>query len=334
MGIYPIRNIVLWLVFFLICMGLGYPTLNRYDPRKTGGLLDTETYYELAVHGPANADPQLRYRLLIPELVRPIARIAAGHIGTWEPVFFGFLVVNSFFTATTAYLLVVVARKLGAEESVALLAAALCLLNFETANVRLSGMVDSAEGFCFIAIVWSLLSGRIGLLALWGVIGALSRETFVPLCIAFTAAWWWFTPGKGKNWRVAVLPSLAALVSITILQSVVSGHLLLPSEFAAALQPSGGHLSALFHNIVDQNLLYCIVWLLPLGLPRLTRLPSPWIAGCAAATVVDFALVTWHSSSPGAAARPFFSIAGPMLSLSAAMYLVCVRVNGGEVNEA
>lgn len=310
-----------WLLFFLICLGLGYPTLNRYDPRRTGGLRDTVTYYELATGGPAHADSQLRYRMLIPLLARPVARIAAGHIGTWEPVFFGFLVVNSFFTATTAWLLVLVGRRFVDTEAAALLAAALYLLNFETANIRLSGMVDSAEGFCFMAIVWSLLAGRISWLALWGALGAISRETFVPLCIVFVLAWWWIMPRRRENWQVFVLPSVAALVSLVIVQSVVSGHILLPWQFAAALNPAAGHLNALFHNVLDQNLLYCVVWLLPLGLLRLKRLPSPWIAACAAGVLLDFALVTWHSSSPGASARPFFSIAGPLLSLSAAIYL-------------
>ncbi len=329
-----IREFILWLVFFFICLGLGYPTLNRYDPRKTGGLSDTETYYELAVHGPEHADPQLKYRLLIPELARPVAHAAAGHIGTWDPVFFGFLIVNSFFTASTAYLLVVVGRRFAGTEAAALLAAALYLLNFETANIRLSGMVDSAEGFCLMAIVWSLLSGRVALLALWAVLGALSRETFVPLCIAFTFAW--SLAGKKPEMRLSaafgqlrdmrlsaafLVPSAAALLTITILQSAVSGHLTLPWQFAASVNPAGGHFGALIHNLFDQNLLYCIVWLLPLGLPRLMRLPRPWIAACAAAALTDFALVTWHSSVPGAAARPFFSVAGPLLSLSTALYL-------------
>ena len=31
-----IREFILWLVFFLICLGpRATPTLNRYDPRKT-----------------------------------------------------------------------------------------------------------------------------------------------------------------------------------------------------------------------------------------------------------------------------------------------------------
>ena len=27
-----IQKAILWLLFFLICLGLGYPPLNRYDP--------------------------------------------------------------------------------------------------------------------------------------------------------------------------------------------------------------------------------------------------------------------------------------------------------------
>jgi hypothetical protein len=313
-----------WVLFFLICLGLGYPTLNRYDPRNTGGLSDTTTYYELATQGPGHADAQLKYRLLIPELARPIANAARGHIGTWDPVFFGFLMVNSAFTASTAWLLMIVARRFVKTESTAILAAALYLLNFEVSNIRLSGMVDSAEGFCLMAIVWSLLNGRVALLALWAILAALSKETSVPLIIAFTAAWYIANPSMRTEMRLSgafLIPALTALVTITALQSAVSGHLVLPWQFAEALRPAGGHLEALYHNLIDQNLLYCIVWLLPLGIPRLMRLPKAWLTAAAAATLIDFALVTWHSSVAGAAARPLFSIAGPLLSLSAAIYL-------------
>ena len=311
------RNALLIAVFFLICFGLGYPTLNRYDPRASGGLGDTIVYYDLAVHGPrASLDPQLKFRLLIPLLSRPVTRLAAGHIGTWEPVFFGFLVVNSLFTALTAWLLVVVARRFTASEPAALLAAALYLLNFETSNIRVSGMVDSGEGLALMAIVWSLLTGRLWLLPVWGLLGTASKETFVPLCMVFSAGWWFF------DRRAMVLSAgVAALVGIAVLQSLVLGHWMWPWEFAAALGPQGNHWRALRENVLDQNLLYCIVWLLPLGLPRLRRLPLAWVAASLAAVLVDFALVTWHISSAGAAARPFFSFAGPLLSLSAAMYL-------------
>lgn len=29
-------RVLTWAMFFLMCLGLGYPTLSRYDPRQTG----------------------------------------------------------------------------------------------------------------------------------------------------------------------------------------------------------------------------------------------------------------------------------------------------------
>jgi uncharacterized membrane protein len=256
-------------------------------------------------------------------MARAVAVAARDHFGSWDPVFFGFLVVNSLFTAGTAYLLVVAGRRLLITEAAALFGGALYLLNFETANIRLSGMIDSAEGFCFMAIVCSLLSGRRALLPVWSALGAVSRETFVPLCIVFTAAWWWVERGEKSRtvWSVAVIPALAALFSISLLQSVVSGHMITPWTHAAAMEGNGAHLAALVRNIADRNLVYCAVWLLPLGLIRLREFPPAWIAASGAGVITAFALVTWYGSTPGAATRPFFSIAGPLLSLSAAVFI-------------
>ena len=311
----------LWLVLFLMCFGLGYPTLNRYDTRTTGGLSDTESYYKLAVNGPHGSDDQLQYRMLIPLMTRPVTALTRGHIGTWDPVFLGFLVVNSFFVASTAWLTVVIATALGFTETIGLLAAALYLLNFETANIRLSAMVDSAEGCFMLAVVWALLMRRYGILVLSAAIGAAAKETFVPLVIAFITGWWWFDR-RNLSWRVAAVPCVAAVVAITAIQSVIQAHLFLPWQFAGGLRSSVGPIPALINNLFDQNLFYCLVWLLPLGLPRLRHLPFPWLAGALAAVLMDFALVGYHGSVAGAAARPFFSAAGPLLSLSAAIFVL------------
>ena len=39
------RQAILWSLFFLICMGLGYPALNRYDARAVPGLYDTRAIF-------------------------------------------------------------------------------------------------------------------------------------------------------------------------------------------------------------------------------------------------------------------------------------------------
>ncbi len=45
------QRVLLWSLFFLICMGLGYPTLNRYDPQSVPGLYDSVGYASLVTGG-------------------------------------------------------------------------------------------------------------------------------------------------------------------------------------------------------------------------------------------------------------------------------------------
>src|SRR2546427_8834234 len=99
--------ILLWGLFFLICFGLGYPTLNRYDPRKSGNP-DAIEYYQLVEGNPQAVPEHSRYRVLVPYLAKPFYWLAEGQVGTWNPVFFGLLVANSIFSATSACLLVII----------------------------------------------------------------------------------------------------------------------------------------------------------------------------------------------------------------------------------
>ena len=311
----------MWAVLYFICFGLGYPTLNRYDSRAVGGLSDSVDYYRLVTDGPAALSSHVRFRILVPFLARPFARVAEGRLGTWNPVYFGLLVVNAFFTATTSYLLVLVGRKLLYDDRLAILGAAAYLLNFEIANNRLTPLVDSAEGCFFMALTWSLFSRRFWTLPLWGVLGAMAKESFVPFATVFTAVWC-LSAHRREQWKLAeVLASLstglAALVTVMLVQATVSGQVVLPWNFAATLRGSV-NLGPLIANIVDKNLLYGFLWLLPLGVWQLPCFPRPWIFACAAAVATDLVLVAYYGAAPGTAARAIFSIAGPLLSLSVA----------------
>lgn len=324
------RELLLWIILFLICFGLGYPTLNRYDPRETGGLSDTQDYYVLVTHPADIAPSYIRFRVLVPLLARPLYLLAEGHIGTWEPVFLSLLIVNSFFVATTAYLLVCIGRRLLPTDSAALLAATIYLLDFEVSNLRLSGMLDSAEGFFLIAIVWSLLSRRYWLLPIWGLSGALAKETFVPFCLVFTFVWWGISR-RGERWTagetMATLSTGAvAILSAFAVQSAITGRPIWPWAFAGSVFAPTGHLQALAENIFDRNLLYGFAWLLPVGAFRLRCFPRQWMLSCATVSVLVFILVAWHGDSAGTAARALFSVAGPLLSLSAATYLAAIPV--------
>src|SRR5579862_3098921 len=101
-------GILLWFVLFFICLGLGYPTLNRYDPRTIVGTHDSGWYYDIVTHGPRVAEGEMRIRLLVPYIATPFYRLAKGRFGTWEPVFFGLLVANAMLVATTAFSLIMV----------------------------------------------------------------------------------------------------------------------------------------------------------------------------------------------------------------------------------
>src|SRR4030081_3391146 len=100
------RVTLLWSIFFLIACGLGYPILNRFDPRQTPGLSDVKTYASL-VTGTASPDAgHVRFRVLVPWLAKPFYRLAQGRFATWDPVMFGLLVADSLFVAGTAVLIV------------------------------------------------------------------------------------------------------------------------------------------------------------------------------------------------------------------------------------
>jgi hypothetical protein len=325
-------HILLWVVLFLMCLGLGYPTLNRYDPRSTIGLSDTRGYYELATRGPAAVPSHMRFRVLVPFLTRPLTHIAEGRTGSWEPVFFGFLIVNSLFAATTAWLLILAAGRIAGSHATGLLSGAIYLLNFENSNLRLSGMIDSSEGCFLMAITFCLLRRRLWPLPVLGILGALAKETFVPFTLVFTLTWW-FVSRRRELWKpgetlFVLSTGLLALLSLTVLQTAMSGHVVWPWQFGESLRAEGGHVQSLANNIFDRNLLYGFVWLLPIGLLRVKKLPLPWVFACASTAALDFTLVAWYGAAQGTAARALFSIAGPLLSLSVALYFGQPRTDG------
>ena len=86
------HRVILWALFFLICLGLGYPTLNRYDPRIAPGVADSEGYYSMVIGTTGAGDES--HRVLVPYLARPIYWLSNNRTHTWSPVFFALLVVN------------------------------------------------------------------------------------------------------------------------------------------------------------------------------------------------------------------------------------------------
>ncbi len=320
------HRVMLWTLFFLICMGLGYPTLNRYDPRSTPGVTDSEGYYSMVLGGTDAGDES--HRVLVPYLAKPIYWLVNNHLHTWNPVFFALLVVNSFFIATSASLLVVVGYRIVDDNATAMLAGFVYLLDFAVANFNLSGMVDSAVNCLLMAVVWALLTERWWLLPVLGILGALAKETFVPLSFVLALTWWLTAFRRGTSqllqlvWIAAILP--VGFVTVNFLMSMGPSPYS-PMSFAASRWAKSGssflYLSGLYRCLFAREFIYTFAWLIPLGIWRLGRLPRTWVIGSTCAGLAALAMGAYDDAL-GNATRAVFSAAGPLLSLSVALFLV------------
>jgi hypothetical protein len=323
----PSRLAFLFLLFFVICCGLGYPILNRIDWRTApGGLQDLQKYAGMVTGQPiVDVSNHTRYRVLVPYLAKPFYRLAENHVGTWDPIMFSLLIVNSLLVAATVtVLLVVVERELGSY-IFGLGAAFIYLLNFAVPNLRLVGFIDAGEGFFLMVLVWSLVVERYWLLPVLGILGAATKESFVPYLVIFSFTWWVCSrktlgePRLKALWMVSSW--IAALLSLVAVQRAVTGVYRSPLRFGLELRGDSAYLSHFLHSLADRNLWYIFVWLLPLSLVRLRRFPRNWKLATAAATVTAFAMDGYYGSPPGAIGRTLFSVAGPLLSASVAMLL-------------
>ena len=331
--------LLLWLLFFAICFGLGYPMLRRYDPRTTEGLSDASKYYAIVTGADTSPFKEMfRCRVLVPYVARPFYWLAQNHLHPWNAGFFALLVASSLFCATTACLIVSVGHKLFDELPTALLAATLYLLSFAIPNLQLSGLIDAGEA-CFMAfVVWSLLNGKWWLLPLWGLLGALAKETFVPFACIF-AFTWWLTAGRqnqpgrvGLKW--ADLKWLAALAivglgTVVAVHARISGQLNWPWTIAGQARAPVNFFVALWHCLTERSFWYVFGWLIPLGVWRLKIFPKPWVA--AAIATSGFAILLGaYSNAGGTVGRATFNIIGPLLSLSVASLIAQRNLAAGE----
>ena len=325
------RRLLIWAVLFLICLGLGYPTLNRYDLRTV--VPDAGVYAKIATDGPGAVENHFRFRVLIPFLVRPVYAVAQGRVGSWDALSFGFLIVNSIFVASTAFLLLEIGYSVLGSLPIALVGATLFLLNFAVSNAQLAGLVDGGEGFFLMATVASLFSRRWWMLPMFGVLGALTKESFVPFSITLVATWWWISERGRANrvrtswWLFGMI--VAETAAVAVLQSSISGHLILPWSFALGLNSHSNYASNFVAWVTDRNSWYVLIWLLPLGLPRIKRFPREWVVASATASFVAMLLNAYYGGmggSGGGVGRYVFDIAGPLLSLAAAVFLCDVKL--------
>ena len=315
-------RLILGFVFFAICLGLGYPGVSRYDPKEVAGLHDTRRYVNM-LEGTAGWTTQQELRVLVPFLARPIYRAVDGRVGTWRPEFLALLIVNSVFVAWAAVLLAGVGERVTQSYVIGLTGPLLYLLSFNVANVQLAGLVDSVEAWSLIAVTWALVSKRWAIIPLIGIVGALGKETSIPLVFAFCAAWCLRLAMTKSAPRELYLATGALLVlqvaTITLVRASLTGETMLPWELVTDMRRLRFG-DALVGSVFNHEMLYAFAWLLPLGLWRLRRLPVEWLAASGASLLVALGIGVWFGVT-GNVARPAFNAVGPMLSLSVAILL-------------
>ena len=317
---FSVRNaLFLWVLFFLICFGLGYPILNRYNPGQIGGTADAADYAEM-VRGPIHV---ASYRPFVPMLARPFYLMAKGRVGSWDPVFFGMLVGTSILTAGTAVVIVPIGLRCGFSYLTSLVAAMLFLFNFAVPNWDLGGYVDSGEAFFLALISWSLLSSRWYLLPLWAIPGSLSKETFAPFAVVFVFAWW-LAQRPLRAGKLLWIIGLAFLSCATVLSSFSSsgGFFTGAARYTAATSAfrNVGFFTSFINNLTAHEFWFTFVWLLPLGLLGIKRMDRRWI-WATAATFFLALLFGAYNNALGNTTRALFNVAGPLLSISTAVFL-------------
>jgi hypothetical protein len=321
------RLALLYVLFFLICCGLGYPSLNRVDWRVgVGGLNDVRGYAAMVEAAPVPMEGlHTPFRVLLPYMAKPIYHAAQGHIGTWDPVMFSLLVVDAFFVAGTALFLLIVVNGQFGGYAIALGSGLLYLLNFAVPNLRLSGMIDAGEGFFMMVLVWILLEEKYWMLPLLGAVGALAKESFVPFLIVFSFTWWLCSRKQlGSAWRAGawmVASWVAGLASLTALHWRMTGFYESPFAFGIGLHQNDAYLSHFVRSLADRNLWYIFIWLLPLGLIRLRRFPLNWRLATAATCATAFAMDAYYGGQPGTIGRALFTVSGTLLTASVSVLL-------------
>lgn len=315
------KGIILWSLFFVLCFGLGYPTLNRYDESKLD--VDVAAYSRMVLHQASREDVPFNVRLLVPEVARSSYLLAREHLGTWNPVAFGLLVSNSFFCATAAFFFLLVGLHTLRDFTLVLFGVSLYLLNFVVPNVFLSGLVDTSEACLMLALIWALISGRWFLLPVIGILGGVAKQSFLPFSVVFVLTWWLSSKNGEKHvrqlwWLVALAATNTA--SLVLAHRCVVGTTISPLAMASWWSCEGSYFTLLVKEFTDKEFWYVFIWLLPLGLFRLKRLPVPWVSSSLVTGLLAIGLGA-YANSLGSVCRPLFSVAGPVLTLSAAMFL-------------
>jgi len=328
--------LVIWTVFFLIAIGFGYQSVTRYDPAQSSFIDDTKIYSEIVLSGTKGITLDHRStRVLVPFLARSVYSVVEGNIGLWNPVQFSLLFVASFFCASIVLMMISICKLLFEDERIGIVAGLIFYANFSIPNLYLSGLVDSAEAFFLLCIIYALLHQKLTLLPIIAILGALSKETFLPVGSLIIGIWWLYESFidrkiNYKNLFHIIFFVLISSVVVIALKSYALDKLTLLVEFSEGMRTS---LSFSFDRILValRRFSYAYIWLLPLSLFRINLLPRPWLISAVLASIMIFLMGWWIGASGAAISRYMFNMLGPLLSISIAILILDTKLKTKEL---
>jgi hypothetical protein len=309
----------LWGLFFLLCLGLGYSAVKRYDVRTVGGMSDTARYHAIVEGQTEELAPIWLHRALLPVAARPVYWLLKGRTGSWDPVQTSLLVCNAALVALAAQFVYLMGLRTDRPQS-ALPGALLYLLNFQVTNYLLAGMVDSLQAATFAVLPYFLAQGRWKLVFLAAIAGAAGKETTLVLVTAFTGAW---VLKRGQYYGRFAVMTAAAAAGTQVVPLLIGGT---PSNFLALAEgqqyyTGRGIVESLWGCIKPWNLWFTVGWTLPFAWTERRGIAGDWASGCLTSAIAILALGTWSDAGPNIA-RPLFNVCGPLLCLATAQYLV------------
>jgi len=312
-------KVLLWLLFLILCVGLGYQGVQRYDVRISGGMGDVRVYYQMTEYGAGWQEPIWLHRALIPALARPIFLAIKGRTGSWDAVYLSLHVWNAFFCSLTALLVYLLGSRL-ARPATGLVAAFLYLLNFQVTNYVLSGMVDSLQALALTAMVWFLLRGQWGWVIAAAALGSAGKETTMALAVTLAAGW---VIARRRDYAWAGACIAASVAATQLMPVLLTGHLSNYLQLARSQQAYGyyGVWKSLIGCIATWNLWLSVGWAAPLAWFERRRFPRELWFASATAVAVTLALGAWSVAGANTA-RPVFYLLGPIFSIAAAEWLL------------
>ena len=230
-------------------------------------------------------------------------------------------------------MIIQLALRLAESRLVGVLASFLFLSNFVTANLFLSGFVDSGCCFFFALLILYVHDKRFLLLLIVVFFGSLSKEVFLPVCAAYLGTYWLTTLWKEKTIDFKLLSYvtisvITSTLTVIAIQSFAAGHLVLPIDHAHNMRASVVNFypnfrPPLFYDSTDTILRLGLMLgaIFALGFFSFGSLDQSLAFPLLSVMGVNLFFVIWISIDGGGISRTFFIFFGPIFCVLAAKTL-------------